>query len=99
MVLCSDIKDLRLDGVELLAGEAGLNRSVSWTYAVQTRPYEDHMNKGNFALLVVDYVRYDIKAAYEAMIELDKLGISGFAVSVMDDKEELPDYMLKKADE
>ena len=99
MVLCSDIKDLRLDGVELLAGEAGLNRSVSWTYTVQTRPYADHMNKGNFALLVVDYVRYDITEAYEAMIELNELGISGFAVSVIDDKEELPDYMLKKADE
>ena len=59
MVTCRDIVNLKLDGVELVAGEAGLNRVVSWVYLVQTKPYEDHMNQGNFALIVVDYVRFD----------------------------------------
>lgn len=56
MITCADILNLKLDGVEIIAGKKGLNRSVSWTYMVQTRPYEDHMNRGNFALIVVDYL-------------------------------------------
>ena len=40
--------------MELVAGEKGLRRMVSWTYLVQTRPFEEHMNRGNFALIVVD---------------------------------------------
>ena len=44
MITCRDINNLRLDGVELLTGEAGLERMVSWTYIVQTKPYKDHMN-------------------------------------------------------
>ena len=55
MITCRDINNLRLDGVDLLTGEAGLERMVSWTYIVQTKPYKDHMNPGNFALLVVDF--------------------------------------------
>ena len=56
MVTCREILNLKLDGVELISGEAGLDRMVSWTYMVQTRPYADHMNQGNFALIVVYYV-------------------------------------------
>lgn len=52
MITCRDVNNLRLDGVELLTGEAGLDRMVSWTYMVQTKPYKDHMNPGNFALIV-----------------------------------------------
>ena len=55
MITCKDILKLNLDGVELVAGENGLDRVVSWTYLCQTRPYEDHMSRGNFALIVVDY--------------------------------------------
>lgn len=55
MVTCRDVNNLDLDGVELLTGEVGLDRVVSWTYFVQTKPYEEHMNPGNFALIVVDY--------------------------------------------
>lgn len=50
MVTCRDIVNLKLDGMELVAGEAGLDRVVSWVYLVQTKPYADHMNQGNFAL-------------------------------------------------
>ena len=75
MVTCRDVYNLRLDGVELLTGEAGLERMVSWTYMVQTRPYKDHMNPGNFALLVVDYLRYTMDDVFETMIELNALGI------------------------
>ena len=57
MITCQDILELQLDGVELIAGEKGLTRPVTWTYMVQTRPFEEHMNQGNFALCVVDYVR------------------------------------------
>ena len=46
MVTCRDILNLKLDGMELIAGEEGLDRIVSWSYIVQTRPYEDHMNQG-----------------------------------------------------
>ena len=53
MVTCRDVNNLDLDGVELLTGEVGLDRVVSWTYFVQTKPYEEHMNPGNFALIVV----------------------------------------------
>ena len=54
MVTCRDVLNLNMDGVDLVAGEAGLNRMVSWVYLVQTKPYKDHMNQGNFALIVVD---------------------------------------------
>ena len=57
MITCQDILELQLDGVELIAGEKGLTRPVTWTYMVQTRPFAEHMNQGNFALCVVDYVR------------------------------------------
>lgn len=50
MITCQDILELQLDGVELIAGEKGLTRPVTWTYMVQTRPFEEHMNQGNFAL-------------------------------------------------
>ncbi len=97
MITCRDIYNLRMDGVELLTKEAGLERVVSWTYLVQTKPYRDHMNPGNFALIVVDYLRFDMDEAYNAMIELNELGISGLAVSVVDDKEEIPQKMVEKA--
>ena len=47
--------------MELIAGEDGLKRMVSWTSFVQTRPYDESMNRGNFALIVVDYIRFDFK--------------------------------------
>lgn len=99
MVTCRDVYNLRLDGVELLTGEAGLERMVSWTYMVQTRPYKDHMNPGNFALLVVDYLRYTMDDVFETMIELNALGISGLALSVVDDKEAIPESLIDKAKE
>lgn len=99
MVTCRDVYNLRLDGVELLTGEAGLERMVSWTYMVQTRPYKDHMNPGNFALLVVDYLRYTMDDVFETMIELNALGISGLALSVVDDKEAIPEPLIDKAKE
>ncbi len=99
MVTCMDVNNLKLDGMELVAGEEGLKRMVSWTYLVQTRPYEEHMNRGNFALIVVDYIRFDFKEVRKAMIELNELGISGLAISVVDDKESIPKSIIKKADE
>ena len=39
MITCQDILELQLDGVELIAGEKGLTRPVTWTYMVQTRPF------------------------------------------------------------
>lgn len=99
MITCRDVYNLRLDGVELLTGETGLERMVSWTYLVQTRPYGDHMNPGNFALLVVDYLRYTMDSAYSAMIELNELGISGLALSVVDDKETVPESFVDRAKE
>lgn len=99
MITCRDVNNLRLDGVELLTGEAGLDRMVSWTYMVQTKPYKDHMNPGNFALIVVDYLRYSMEDAYAAMIELNDLGISGLAISVEKDKEAIPEQMIEKAKE
>ncbi len=99
MVTCRDIDNLKLDGMELVAGEDGLNRIVSWTYLVQTRPYEEHMNHGNFALIVVDYIRFDFKEVKKTMEELNDLGISGLAISVVDDKEKIPGTIIKKANE
>lgn len=99
MITCRDIYNLQLDGVELLTGEIGLDRMVSWVYHVQTKPYDDHMNHGNFALLVIDYVRFDFTQAYYAMVELNELGISGLGISVVEDREFVPDEMLDKAKE
>jgi len=99
MVTCEDILRLRLDGVSLVAGENGLDRMVSWTYMVQTRPYADHMNRGNFALIVVDDVRFSMEEAEECMLELNELGISGLGISIVDDKEDIPESMKAKADE
>ena len=99
MVTCRDVNDLKLDGMVLVAGESGLNRVVSWVYLVQTRPYEDHMNQGNFALMVVDDVRFDFKEVAITMEELNGLGISGLAISVEDDRQDIPDSIIKRADE
>ena len=99
MISCRDVNNLQMDGMELVAGAAGLDRIVSWTYLVQTKPYKDHMNPGNFALLVVDYKRFSMDEAYDAMVELNELGISGFAISVVEDREEAPQRMKDKADE
>ncbi len=98
MVTCRDILNLKLDGVSLLAGEEGLERMVSWTYLCQTKPYEDHMNQGNFALIVVDDIRFTIEKAFDAMNELYELGISGCAISIKDDRIEVPAYFLNQAD-
>ena len=97
MVTCRDVNNLDLDGVELLTGEVGLDRVVSWTYFVQTKPYEEHMNPGNFALIVVDYLRFDIEKTFETMVELNALGISGLAISIVDDREKIPQKMIDKA--
>ena len=97
MITCQDILELQLDGVELIAGEKGLTRPVTWTYMVQTRPFEEHMNQGNFALCVVDYVRFDLEEAQKAMEELYGLGISSFGISITDDKEPVPKEMIDKA--
>lgn len=99
MVTCKDVLNLKLDGMRLIAGERGLHRVVSWTYMVQTRPYADHMNQGNFALIVVDYVRFDLEEAARSMEELNELGISGLAVSVVDDREAVPENMIRRANE
>ncbi|MGI6006710.1 MAG: PucR family transcriptional regulator [Ruminococcus sp.] len=99
MITCEDILNLKLDGMNLIAGEKGLHRMVSWVYMVQTRPYADHMNRGNFALIVVDYVRFDFAEVLVSMEELNTLGISGLAVSVVDDREEVPPDIVKRADE
>lgn len=77
MISCRDVNNLQMDGMELVAGAAGLDRIVSWTYLVQTKPYKDHMNPGNFALLVVDYKRFSMDEAYDAMVELNELGDIG----------------------
>ena len=99
MVTCRDILNLQLDGVELIAGESGLDRMVSWTYLVQTRPYDEHMNNGNFALLVIDDVRHTMEETHEIMEELNKLGISGLALSVVDDREAIPRTLIDRAEE
>ncbi len=99
MVTCRDVRNLNMDGVEFVAGEAGLDRMVSWTYMVQTRPYEEHMNQGNFALLVIDYVRFDFKEAAKTMEELNELGISGLGISVVEDREPIPQSMLDRAND
>ncbi len=99
MITCRDVNNLKLDGMELIAGESGLNRIVSWFYLVQTRPYEDYMNYGNFALIVIDNVRFDFRELKKTMEELNGLGISGLAVSVEDDREMIPDRIIKRAEE
>jgi sugar diacid utilization regulator len=98
MVTCRDIVNLKLDGVELIAGESGLNRVVSWVYLVQTKPYSEHMNQGNFALILVDYVRFNFEEVIEAMEELAGSGISGLGISVVDDNEDIPDEIIEIAD-
>lgn len=87
MITCRDVYNLQLDGVELLTDETGLDRMVSWTYMVQSRPFEDHMNPGNFALLVVDDARYSLSEVPSIMRELNELGISGMAISIKDENE------------
>ncbi len=99
MVTCRDVLNLKLDGVELIAGANGLDRMVSWTYLVQTEPYDEHMNRGNFALLVVDYERYSMNEVCGIMERLDRLGISGFAISVVDDREMISEEIKDRAEE
>lgn len=97
MITCRDILNLNLDGMELLTGSVGLGRVVSWVYLVMTRPYEDHMNKGNFAMLVVDFAQFDFAETLRTMEELNELGISGMAISVVEDKEPVPKKLIDRA--
>ena len=90
MVKCRDILQMNLDGMWLLAGEGGLDRVVSWSYVVMTRPFADHMNAGDFALCSVDFDRFGWTEVKNAMYELDELKISGFAISIKDEREEVP---------
>lgn len=99
MITCRDVLNLKLDGVELIAGEGGLDKMVSWTYLVQTKPYSDHMNQGNFALIVVDYVRFDFDEVERSMEELYELGISSLAISVAEDREPIPQKIIQRAEE
>lgn len=99
MVRCSDIYQMNLDGMWLIAGKAGLDRVVSWTYVVMTRPFDDHMNQGDFALCSVDFERFDWYEVEKIMRELNELQISGFAVSVKDEIEPVPKRILKTAEE
>lgn len=99
MVTCRDILNLKLDGMELIGGEEGLDRIVSWSYIVQTRPYADHMNQGNFAMIVVDDVRFDFEEVARSMEELNNLGISGLGISVTEDKEAVPSSIIERADD
>lgn len=99
MITYKDIIKLNLDGVELIAGEEGLDNVVSWTYLCQTRPYADHMSRGNFALIVVDFVRFDMKELVVTARELYELGISGLGISVMEDKEDLPLELIRWSNE
>lgn len=99
MITCRDVLNLKLDGVELIAGEDGLDKMVSWTYLVQTKPYSDHMNQGNFALIVVDYVRFDFNEVERSMEELYELGISSLAISVAEDREPIPQKIIQRAEE
>lgn len=96
MITCRDIYNLNLDGVTLLT-EEGLDNMVSWIYIVQGKPYELQMNRGDFALLQIDYINYDMKSTSETMQELHDLGISGMAVSVIEDQEPIPDSMIQQA--
>ena len=97
MITWRDVNNLRLDGVELLTGEVGLERMVSWTYMVQTKPFDDHMNPGNFALMVIDDVRFTMDAVPDIMTELNGLGISGLAISIEDDREKISQNIIDRA--
>lgn len=99
MVTCQDVLNLQMDGVEIVSGKNGLDRMVTWVYLVQTRPYKEHMNQGNFALIVVDYVRFDFEEVARTMEELYELGISGLGISVVGDREKIPDSIVCRADE
>lgn len=99
MVKCRDIYQMNLDGMWLLAGEAGLDRVVSWTYVVLTRPFDDHMNQGDFAFCGVDFERFDWDEVEKIMRELNDLNISGFAVSIRDEREPVPERILNTAEE
>ena len=97
MITCRDVYNLRLDGVELLTGEVGLDRMVAWPYLVQTRPFDDHMNPGNFALIVIDDVRFTLASIPDVMVELNELGISGLAISIEDDRETITQEIIENA--
>ena len=75
MVKCRDILQMNLDGMWLLAGEGGLDRVVSWSYVVMTRPFADHMNAGDFALCSVDFEHFGWKEVSDAMYELSLIHI------------------------
>ena len=64
---------------------------------VLTRPFDDYMNHGNFALCSVDFERFGWDEVEKIMLELNDLKISGFAVSIKDEKE--PVHILNQLDE
>ena len=50
-------------------------------------------------MVVVDDVRFDMEEAYQTMNELNELGISGYALSIVDDREEVPQKFVDRANE
>ena len=50
MVTCRDVLNLKMDGVGADCRGTGPGPVVTWTYLVQTRSYEDHMNQGTLIL-------------------------------------------------
>lgn len=98
MVICRDIEKMNPDGLKLLAGEAGMNRVVSWTYLIQSRACEKHVNQGNFVIAVCDDIQYGFGDIDRIMEELNTKGISGLAISVAEDCNRIPDTILEKAD-
>ena len=69
MVKCRDILQMKLDGMWLLAGEGGLDRVVSWTYVVMTRPFADHNDGSGNRLLGMYFLDY----VHEGLIKLEDI--------------------------
>ena len=76
MVICRDIEKMNPDGLKLLAGEAGMNRVGSWTYLIQSRACEKHVNQGNFVIAVCDDIQNGFGDIDRIMEELNTKGIS-----------------------
>ena len=53
---------------------------------------------GDFALCSVDFEHFGWKEVSDAMRELDELKISGFAISIKDEREEVPEDVIELAE-
>ena len=100
MVICRQLMELDVfKNVELIAGKKGLDKEVTWVYAKQTKNITPWVHGGEFLLVS----GYEYAMGEEELLQLIEESamnnLSGILVEGGINFKEIPDRVIKKADE